>query len=303
MKTLILTIALVCSFGMLPAQESGKSRMYINKFTKSDDVSNDDLEKVRAAVISAVNKTERFEILDSSSEESITDEESRRSTEAAMHDETARTEAIMVKANNYVMDGVLTACTTKSNSKDGKNSFTCVLTYSITITDIANNTTVATAKFDHSPTGLGGFMGKVLDESSTAEGAKTNAINSIEYDIANFFIEKFPLVGTIYGEDFEVKKDKLEKCYINIGSSVGVKVGDYFKIYEVQTKVGKEIEKELGLLKVIEIVDSEIALCKVTKGSKNVKLAMDRYLENLSLDENKAKPLTVKSTPEPLFAF
>ena len=297
-KVLFVAIAMFALTANLCAQ---KSRMYVKEFTKVEGVSDDDFQKVRAAVISALNESQRFELLDATTLSSIAEEEARRQSESAIHDETARTEMVQTKANNYILDGVVTACTVKSNAKDGKTAFTCVLTYSVTVTDVANNATVATKKFDHSPTGLGGTLGKILDESTSEEGAKTSAINSIKSDIVNFLIEEFPLKGEIYAEDLVIKKDKLVNCYINLGSNAGVKVGDWFAILEVQTKVGKTIEKEIGRLKIIE-VDEDIANCKVTKGEKEVKNAMDRYLDNCDSDPN-VKLLRVKSIPEPLFAF
>ena len=144
----------------------------------------------------------------------------------------------------------------------------------------------------------------MLDESTSAEGAKTSAINLVSSDIESFLIEEFPLVGSIYGEDFATnkKKDKLTHCYIDLGSDVGVKIGDYFLIYEEVTKVGRTIKNEIGRLKVIE-VEADIANCKVTKGEKEVMKAMGRYLENKVADEANAKPLKVKSTEAPLLAF
>ena len=80
-----------------------------------------------------------------------------------------------------------------------------------------------------------------------------------------------------------------------------MKNGDWFAIYEVQTKVGKTIEKEIGRLKVTE-ADEEISNCKVTKGEKEVKKALDRYFENIENDPD-TKLLRIKSIPEPLLAF
>lgn len=296
--TALVLFAIIANINSTYAQ---KPRMYVKEFTKANAVSGDDYNKVRAAVISALNLTERFELLDAATISSIAEEEERRQSESAMHDETARNEQKVTKANNYILDGTVTACTVKSNSKDGKTAFTCVLTYSLTVTDYASNTTVASKKFDHSPTGLGGALGKFLDESTSAEGAKTSAINSIKTDIENFLIEEFPLRGEIYAEDFVTKKDKVTHCYINLGSNVGVKNGDWFAIYEVQTKVGKTIEKEIGRLKVTE-ADEDISNCKVTKGEKEVKKALDRYFENIENDPD-TKLLRIKSIPEPLLAF
>ena len=302
-KRLLFVLLAVCAIG-INAQESKKPRVFIDWFLETDNVLEEDCDKVRAAVISALNESQRFELLDAASLSSIEREAYRRGSEAAMNDETARNEVIAVKANNYVLDGEVTACSVKSNAKEGKSAYTCVLTYSITITDVANNTTIATKKFDHQPTGLGGFAGKLLDESTSAEGAKTSAINLVSSDIKSFLIEEFPLVGSIYGEDFATnkKKDKLTHCYIDLGSDVGVKIGDYFLIYEEVTKVGRTIKNEIGRLKVIE-VEADIANCKVTKGEKEVMKAMGRYLENKVADEANAKPLKVKSTEAPLLAF
>ena len=193
-KVLFVAIAMFALTANLCAQ---KSRMYVKEFTKVEGVSDDDFQKVRAAVISALNESQRFELLDATTLSSIAEEEARRQSESAIHDETARTEMLQTKANNYILDGVVTACTVKSNAKDGKTAFTCVLTYSVTVTDVANNATVATKKFDHSPTGLGGTLGKILDESTSEEGAKTSAVNSIKSDIVNFLIEEFPLRGEV----------------------------------------------------------------------------------------------------------
>lgn len=303
-KLLFIVLAAVSTVSIKAQDEAPiqKSRMYVKAFTKTPGVSADDLSKVRAAVISALNKTERFDLLDATSETAISEEVTRRHTEGAIHDATARTEMVATKANNYIMEGVVTACEAKSKkNKEGKITYTCVLSYSVNITDIANNTTVASKKFEHSPLGIGGSIGAILEESSSAEGAKTSAINLVNNDIKNFLIEEFPIRGEIYAEDIVIKKEKLTHCYINVGKSSGVKVGDWFSIMEQQTKVGKTINKEIGRMKVIE-VDDEIANCKVSKGEKEVKMAMDRYMENQAADPNTPR-LKVKSMKEPLLAF
>lgn len=287
-KFLTISVFALAICAMVQAQE--KERLYVKAFTKGASVSAENCEKIRAAVFSAVNASERFNLLDAFAESSI--EEERKLRENAMNDANARQAVEKVKANDYIMDGDVSALEVKSEVKDGKTVYTCSFNYSVTITDFVNNTTVATKNFSHSSSSLGGFLGALTNYDSP-EKAINGSISTIETEIKNFIIEEFPLWGTVIGEDFEVKKDKLVQCYIDLGTNAGITKGQMFVVYEVQKKAGKEIKKEIGRLKAAE-VDEEIALCKVSNGDKEIKAAMDRYLENKAVDEN-AKPLVVKS--------
>lgn len=288
----ILTISVFTLAICAMVQAQSKERMYVKAFTKGASVSAENCEKVRAAVFSAVNVSGRFDLLDAFAENSIEQEREKRKSEEAMNDNSSRQQVEAVKGNDYIMDGDVSALEVKSEVKDGKTIYTCSFNYSVTITDFINNTTVATKSFSYSGSSLGGFLGDLTNYDSP-EKAINGALSTIEKEIKNFIIEEFPLWGTVIGEDIEVKKDKLVQCYIDLGSNVGITDGQMFIVYEVQKKAGKDIKKEMGRLKAIE-VNEEITLCKVSKGDKELKLAMDRYLENKALDEN-AKPLIVKS--------
>ena len=63
-------------------------------------------------------------------------------------------------------------------------------------------------------------------------------------------------------------------------------------IFESVTRVGTEIVQEIGELSVVN-VHKDVAECKVTKGGKEVMLAMERYIENVDTGDANAKPLKV----------
>lgn len=283
----------VFALTMCTMVQAQKERMYVRAFTYGSSVSAENCEKVRAAVFGAVNASERFELLDAFAQAGIAQELEKIKGEDAMHDPGARNNVAVVKANSYIMDGDVSALEVKEDIKDGKKVYACSFNFSVTITDIFNNTTVATKNFSHSSSSVGGTLGSFLNYDSP-EKAINGSLSTIEKDIKNFIIDEFPLEGTIYGEDFEIKKDKLTQCYINLGSNIGVKEGDIFNIFEIKIKVGKATKSEIGRMKIIQ-ADEEVALGKVTKGGKEVKLAMDRFLENKAADEANAKPLVVIS--------
>lgn len=240
--------------------------------------------------------------VDQDAEYSMKKEEERRTDEKAMSDEKSRTQTITAAGHDYILGGNVLACSVKSEQKDGKTMYSCVLNYSVTVTEVATSTTVASATFDHSPSGIGGTVGKLLDLSDSKDKAIASAVNMIASDIENFLIKEFPLESTIVPMDYEVKKDKLVKCYINLGSDHGVKKGDYFSVLAPSVRAGRTTYSEIGKMKVEEVVDGTMSQCKVVQGDKKIFTAMEAFQ---ALDEaaQKQQPLKVKATIAPLFSL
>ncbi|KAB1505522.1 MULTISPECIES: hypothetical protein [Butyricimonas] len=303
LKRIITIMALLCvAVIAVKAQEVKKPRMYVEYFTEADGVEEANSDKVRQAVMAALNKTKRFELVDQDAEYSMKKEEERRTDEKAMSDEKSRTQTITAAGHDYILGGNVLACSVKSEQKDGKTMYSCVLNYSVTVTEVATSTTVASATFDHSPSGIGGTVGKLLDLSDSKDKAIASAVNMIASDIENFLIKEFPLESTIVPMDYEVKKDKLVKCYINLGSDHGVKKGDYFSVLAPSVRAGRTTYSEIGKMKVEEVVDGTMSQCKVVQGDKKIFTAMEAFQ---ALDEaaQKQQPLKVKATIAPLFSL
>ena len=303
LKRIITIMALLCvAVIAVKAQEVKKPRMYVEYFTEADGVEEANSDKVRQAVMAALNKTKRFELVDQDAEYSMKKEEERRTDEKAMSDEKSRTQTITAAGHDYILGGNVLACSVKSEQKDGKTMYSCVLNYSVTVTEVATSTTVASATFDHSPSGIGGTVGKLLDLSDSKDKAIASAVNMIASDIENFLIKEFPLESTIVPMDYEVKKDKLVKCYINLGSHHGVKKGDYFSVLAPSVRAGRTTYSEIGKMKVEEVVDGTMSQCKVVQGDKKIFTAMEAFQ---ALDEaaQKQQPLKVKATIAPLFSL
>lgn len=198
--------------------------MYINDFEVAGGVSGPDAAAIRQAVIDAINKTQRFELATSDMESALSQEIQRRSSEVAMHDANTRNEILMAAGCKYVMSGNIIKCAVQSTRLDnGSLSYSCVMSYSISVAEVATSTTIATKKFDTND----GLISGAWASSSSPEGATANAVKNIEKDIEGFIIEFFPLDGMIIPMDYEVKKDKMISCYINLGSGQGIKPGTF----------------------------------------------------------------------------
>ncbi len=313
MKKYLIILCFVAVFGLtatVRAQSKeivSKPRMLIEQFEYSSKAAHmSDL--FRNSVIGALEKTQRFELLDAKSREFLAQEMENRADEGAIGDATARTEIVTNRANHYILRGSLIECSSHSMISDGKMRYTYKIEYRITITDVAKSTDI-TRTFSHGTDSqsLKGDLGALLTQLSSyssSENAIRQGLSRIEADIKNMLITDLPLKGEIIGLDYIAHKGKLKECYINIGSDLGVKPGDYFVIKAIQYRAGRPIAQDIGTLKVKEVFtdDPGLAYCTVTKGEKAVYEAMEEY-QNYLADDPNAQPLIVVSTSAPTISF
>ena len=64
--------------------------------------------------------------------------------------------------------------------------------------------------------------------------------------------------------------------YIDLGNNSRVEKGQQFNIYVLKSIAGREARQEIGRLKIEEVMGDELSLCKVSKGEKEVKTALDQ---------------------------
>lgn len=108
----------------------------------------------------------------------------------------------------------------------------------------------------------------------TTEKAVENALRHLASNIALHYNGTFPLTGSII-ESAAVKNDKQKSVYIDLGASFGLYKGLKFIVYSMKTVAGKEARIEIGRLKVEKVLGDELSECKVSKGDKALKTAMD----------------------------
>ncbi|MCQ2131955.1 MAG: hypothetical protein MJY90_01310 [Bacteroidaceae bacterium] len=118
----------------------------------------------------------------------------------------------------------------------------------------------------------------------TPEKAIANAIARMQTNITNELNSAYPLYASIV-EGNTAKKDKQKEVYIDLGMLDGAFKGMTFNVYSVFTVAGKEAKKEIGRLRITEVMGDDISLCKVTKGGADIKKNIDE-----------GKTLLIKST-------
>lgn len=110
---------------------------------------------------------------------------------------------------------------------------------------------------------------------SSTDKAVDYALKRLTTWVSDYYNAMFPLRATII-EGGEVKKDKQKTAYIDLGKKSKVHEGLSFGVFEVKTIAGREAQLEIGRVKIKEIMGDDISLVSVSKGSKEIKEALEK---------------------------
>ena len=111
------------------------------------------------------------------------------------------------------------------------------------------------------------------------------AVNDMCNKIGKHYNEVFPIQAAII-ERGEINKDKQKEVYINVGSAVGIYKNAEFDVIVTGNIGGQTTRKIIGRLKVKEVMGNDVSLCKVNKGDKEVKAALDAGTHLIIISRN-----------------
>lgn len=245
---------------------NGKPTVFIEKFTASQNTSY--TTSVRNAVLSAIAKVGRVEILDAEAEGVAANEEVRRTSgniSAGDGDMVERLGAVVKLGAQFYVKGNIDAITINKSSsqKDGKTSYKTEAEILLTMKLINPSTgsIIKSKQVKHSKTV------NEYNESAAIAGAIENI--NILFEIEDVVNEFFPIEGQIIDIN-ESKKDEAKSVYINAGSLHGVSDKLKFEVFKVKTVAGREARTKVGELRVAEIQGDDLTLCKVKNGGKEI---------------------------------
>ena len=123
-----------------------------------------------------------------------------------------------------------------------------------------------------SPT-LGGH-GSGNADFSTSDKAIYDAIGRLAGRITSWLNKYRPVEASII-EGATTKKDKQKEVYIDLGSNEGAYPGMQMGVYTIRNVAGREARSEIGKLKIVAVEGEDISRCKVQKGGKEIKAAIE----------------------------
>ena len=263
MKKALLTLFLssVCSIAF-----AQKSVVIIDYFTNTASVDKSDASMLRSKVIDGINAINRVNLIDVESEATLALEASRRNSEMALEDKTARAGVMKTLGANYAIYGSVSKMDADYKTSDSGSYYVGNIAYSLTVINLENGTVLGTKSFTY--TGLTGNTGSSRNE------AVISTLNRVKQSMDNFVNEYFKLSGTIVEmKEANKKGDQAKSVYISLGSDSGMAKGQLLEVFEVKMIAGKEAEINVGNLKVDEVVAGDLSDCSVTKGGKEIMTA------------------------------
>lgn len=263
MKKALLTLFLssVCSIAF-----AQKSVVIIDYFTNTASVDKSDASMLRSKVIDGINAINRVNLIDVESEATLALEASRRNSEMALEDKTARAGVMKTLGANYAIYGSVSKMDADYKTSDSGSYYVGNIAYSLTVINLENGTVLGTKSFTY--TGLTGNTGSSRNE------AIVSTLNRVKQSMDNFVNEYFKLSGTIVEmKEANKKGDQAKSVYISLGSDSGMAKGQLLEVFEVKMIAGKEAEINVGNLKVDEVVAADLSDCSVTKGGKEIMTA------------------------------
>jgi len=285
-KLSMILLMVLCSIGIY----AKKQVVYVEYFSYSTEIGTARTEQVRNAVISSLASYQHIQVVDVASQSSLAQEKDRRSEEDALEDETARIGKMKKLGANFLVQGYVSTLDitekVEYNKKgEAKTRYNAVMSYSIKVIDCENGTLLSTDMYSYD-----------CKNCKNSEECVQKMLKKVPKSVKEVVTKNFKLSSIILDSDYESNnKDKLIKCYINLGEDDGVVSGTVFAVKQAIIKVGRVSWVEIGEIVVENIVAGDLALCKVKKGAKEIYTALEEIISIKETDPNNAHDLIVES--------
>lgn len=257
MKKLFLSIIGLCLFVSAYAQ---KPVVVVDYFTTAS-AKQSGVSALRNHVIAGITETNRVNLIDVESETSLALEASRRSSEMALGDQTARIGKMRTLGAKYIITGVVSTVGAEKQTVQGVSFYTGNVVYSLKVMSAEDGTLIGAESYTYS--------GLMAGKSTTSDAAIASTLEKAKRDMAAFVSKYFKAEGVIV-EMGQMKKGKAKNCYVSLGSASGIEVGQKCEVYEVKVIAGREARSLVGSVVIEEVLAEDLSECKFSSGAKEI---------------------------------
>lgn len=247
-------MAFLCALAV-KAEDKVKPVMTVDQFTVVGQIPNSYAVALRSNVIAAVNQAGRVQVIDNTNQQVLDKEAERRTSEAAMAD-AGRVGEMGTLMANFIMTGDVTSLNTERvvNKKTGDSYISAEVNFVLKVLNPNNGTVIGQKSFSNTGTG------------SSADDAAAAATKDLPATaIKNFILNTFKVQGAVIAID-EQDGDKAKTVYMNLGSSDGIQKGQVVLVFKEVDVAGEKSRKQIGEVKVLEVMSASRSLCKVSSG-------------------------------------
>lgn len=278
----LLVVALATSFSSFAQEEEskGKPNVYVDYFSRPSSIPFEVAERLRSSFMEGILESNRADVIDVDAQPNLRIEEERRKNGVDADGDVERIQVMQQAGANFIITGLVTSATTAQKKYDsGEYYYDGAVTYTVKLINPNDGKTVVTKTIQH-----GGDKG--ISITALVESVKENTTGDTQADALaatcgnakvagkKFAKEAFPLFGRFLEAD-QIKGDKLESFYIDLGEVNGLAEKDKFEVCILREVAKRRSLKAVGECEVTAVEGDDIAHCKVKKGHKEIKAALD----------------------------
>ena len=267
--SVLAIMAAAMPFTSTAEDTKGKPNVLIDYFWRPTNIPFACAEQLRSYVIEGITNTNRVELIDVDTQDALAIEASRRAEGVDAGDDADRLKVMSQQGANYLIQGRIASLNIEEKTTDdGSKYYTGQLSYTLKVINPNDGKLVLTKTLKH-----GGELLNV-ETANTPDEAVTKVCRIAVKGVVPFIQEAFPIYGSLL-ECNEVKGDKVNSVYLNIGTTHGVAEKDRFEVCILREIAGRKSTKVIGECEIVSVDGDDISSAKIKKGNKEVKAALD----------------------------
>lgn len=196
-----------------------------------------------------LTNTHRFIVVDRTSRDKVEEELELQKSEAFLDSRNLAKQGAAVAAEKVVTGRIIKIPVYRMKNIDGSTrGYKASVAFQLKVVDVETGVSNEAQE----------FSGKSSREMLSPESAVTDAMQSLQADIYEYFRINFPVTGKV------LKTIDKGTILVNVGKEAGIKAGDAFMIQSVEMLDGKPYPTELGKAKVTKLSGEAFAECSVS---------------------------------------
>lgn len=210
---------------------------------------------VTEKVVEMLTNTKRFRVVDRTSNDKVKAELELQKSEAFMDSKNTVEQDIAVAAEKMITGHIAKIPVYAMKNPDGSvKGYKGSVAFQMKVVDVATGlSTEATS-----------FQGKASDLMLSPESAVTQAMNSLQGELENYFRQNFPVTAKVL-KVLTVKKEAAETILLGAGKAQGIQVGDKFTVERIEMLEGQPYPTLLGEVEVTKLTGEAFSECAVSK--------------------------------------
>lgn len=223
---------------------------------------------VTEKVVEMLTNSKRFRVVDRTSRDKIVQELELQKSEAFMDSKVLVEQNAAVAAEKMITGEIVKIPVYRMRNGDGTvRGYKASVAFQMKIVDVATGVSTEATSFE----------GKASDECLSPEAAVTMAMESLQDNLAKYFLLNFPVRAKLM-RILQEKDGVAQLILIKAGTKHGVKIGDRFNVESIEVLDGEMLPTTLGVATVKELKGDAYAECVV--GKKEGRLIYNNFNAN-----------------------